>query len=523
MRKINIELLSYSPKNLAETLSNQFTTTDYILNKRQFRYLVNYFASSENLAEPMTMVVESNYTSRSYLYDYSRYYSLCFQDGYKPINKRIHFFTSDFSMFSIDQFVEEIENKSSSLLSEECYLGYVVVKNIPKYVFGPTILRPYSANKNNKRFFPALRNYDIHLLGREYNIDSLVFQEQDMVVSACSTVSLWVAFHKTSVLFKTKLPTPSEITLMAKNFSGNLPTRTYPSTGLDLHQIVTVIDAVGLDFEIINNETYWDNFNRLKAYVHAYIYSGLPVLLGLDLDEKHLVTIVGFSDKCEHNGGSKRLVPRNWSKPRMKTDDINMFYIHCDQTGAFARLKLNSFEKKVELAIDDFNSQLKSGKVVSLTVPLYHKIRIKYDDIYNQIILLNRIFKKTVHRDQRSVLKWDIFLVLSERYKSYEFEKIDAFYEGLERKVRNHVLLTEFPRFIWVARLYYGEFVLMDIVFDTTGIANGFFCLDFFLFDAAFRENLSHHIEQNQSSIDALASINAEYPPLLKEAISSQL
>ncbi len=523
MRKINVDLLSYTPKNLAKILSNQFTPTEYIERKRQYRYLVNYFASSENLANPMTMVVESNYTSRSFLYDYARYYSLCFDDRYKPDNKRIHFFSSDFSDYSVEQFVEEIEDKESSLLSEDKYLGYVVVKNIPKYVFGPTLLRPYSADKDHKRFFPVLRNYEIHLLGREYNIDSLVFQEQDMVVSACSTVSLWVAFHKTSLLFKTKLPTPSEITLLAKNFSGNLPTRTYPSTGLDLHQIVTVIDAVGLDFEIINNETYWDNFNRLKAYVHAYIYSGLPVLLGLDFVEKHLVTIVGYSDKNEHHSVKKRIVPRDWSKPRLKSDDINMFYIHCDQTGAFARLKLNSFEKRVDLAIDDYNSQLKSGKVVSLTVPLYHKIRIKYDDVYNQIILLNRIFKKVVKRDQRSALTWDIFLVLSEKYKSCEFEKIDNFYNRLESRVRRYVLLSEFPRFIWVARLYYNEFVIMDIVFDPTGIANGFFCLDFFLFDSSFREILSHHIKQNKSSIDALASINIEYPGLLKEAISSQL
>ena len=520
LRKIQIELKAYSAPELIQQLSNQFTSVDYIRKKRQLKYLINYFAGGNQKLIPKTIVIETGYTSRSFLYDYSRFYSLCFQDNYKPSNKRIHFFSTEFSSYNIDQFLAEIENKESEILSNDNYLGYVVVKNLPKFVFGPCLLRPYQKDLEQKRNFPVTKNYNIHLVGRTYKLETLVFQEQDTIVSACSTVSLWIAFHKTSELFNTKLPTPSEITLKAKNFSGNFPSRTYPSLGFDLNQIVTVIDSVGLDFELINDDSYWSDFNRIKSFVYAYIYSGIPVLLGLDVNqEKHLVTIVGYSD----NDGSIYDKIKSPRKPRLKSDSIKHFYIHCDQTGAFARLNIDRFEKKVVLSLDHHKEDFQKGNVVSLIVPLYQKIRIKFDDIYEQIIIINRLFKKLVIISQRRELSWDIFLIESEKYKQKEFPKIDEFYERMRGTVRKHVMLAELPRFIWVARFIHKDFVLIDLIYDTTDIANGFYCLNTFAYNNDFKNMVLEEFEQNNSFSDALSELNSEYPNLIKESLSLQI
>jgi hypothetical protein len=331
----SIELLEYSQENLAYALKNDFiSVNDLTANKFHFRYLLDYFADTHDALAAKMIVIESDYVSRSYLNDYSSYYSLCFSDEYKKKCKRVHFFNI---RFTLDEFKSDIVDNINKFINNDTYLGYIVVNNLPTVIIGATVLKTYH---NNSHRFYITRECEVSLFGKKLRIQSLIFQEQDKVVSACATTALWIAFHKTSSYFQTQHPSPSAITTSAKN-SFSYSGRIFPNKeGLDHFQIGNAIESVGLVFEL-RNKVELKNPRIVKSFIYSYCKLGLPVLLGLNINNKgrHLITISGF-----------RYGPMNDANQepediKMIANNINMFYAHDDRIGPFSRLPISPSER----------------------------------------------------------------------------------------------------------------------------------------------------------------------------------
>lgn len=471
---------------------------EYIVqNKFHYKFFLEYFQSHGNGDHgAQTIVIEEKYISKAFLHDYSEYYSLCFQQ-YSRYSKRIHFFKSNFCTEDLLKEIAISTQKGRKFLTNKAYIGYIVVKNLPNINIGAVVLNTYPRKLDKDRNYTVKKIYPVNILGISLSVKSLAFQEQDKVISACATSAIWSAFHKTSELFQTSTPTPNEITKSAKNLfvsSGRL----FPNLGLDHTQIGNTIDSIGLEFELRNNEDVLDDLSYVKSFIYSYIRSGIPVLLGIDIHDrgKHLITITGYRQSREIIKKTKEIA--------LFSEGINEFYAHDDQVGPFSRLLFNEKSNTVITSWwkDDSGKSFHEAEVVSIFVPVYHKIRLNFDNVLSEIYPFDALLR--IWSIKKMFINWDVFILPSNHYKS-KLSTLDSD-RGFTTKIRRQNL----PKYIWIARAYIDNKLQIEFIFDSTDIAGGHNCLMVNIISFELEEFLRNefYIEELRSSVKEIMGIN---------------
>jgi hypothetical protein len=466
-------VLPYTDQNLALALSNNLTSKDKIVTRMHYKYFCEYLGNGGDGLNARTILIEHKYISKSYLIDYSNYYSTCFNE-YDRFCKRLHFFSKEITLRQFNSALKTSNTSNASIWKS--YLGYIVVKPLPLHVIGATLLKTYESTNANKRAFPSAKSYQINLFGKELNIKSLAFQEQDSVVGACASSALWSAFHKTSQLFQTPLPSPSDITKSAKNLFQNSG-RTYPNGGLDHFQIGNAIESVGLVSELRNSNKFTD-VAYLKSFLYAYNKMGLPILLGIQFPGigAHLIAVTGYKEE------------NNFSFPRtqqmsLKASKIERLYAHDDQIGPFSRL---GFSQSGDI-ITGWPAATQNGgnliaKLISLFIPIHNKIRLTFEDIYSKVRMMDFYFLQSIPNLE---IYWDIYLDFSNEYKK------DIYNLQLTDTDLKYALLTEpLPKYVWIAKGCVNTECIIEFLFDATQIAHSDFCIKINVFNASLRTNI---------------------------------
>lgn len=465
-----MQILSYSDANLAESLSNEYTPKEVIKAKNHFTYLKGYLSHPEINAQ--TIVIEKNYVSKDFLQDYATYYSLCFEE-YRKFCTRIHFFSN---VFNEEEFhIQILNNDSDSKEFWDNYLGFIVIKPIPVTIIGYTVLKTFASGKAfNSRNFWGIRKYKIHLYGREIELISLAFQEQDSVLAACATTAIWSMLNKAAVDFHTILKSPSQITKDADNVSPD-GSRLFPNKGLNLLQICQAILNSGLVSEIkqpdyllkdLNNQIIgrYISIRYLKKIINAYSPIGIPIILVINVPNGisyglHAIAISGYKQKSPST-----LAP----SPEISwlSDNIEKFYAHDDQWGPFARIGLKD---EIELLTPWtlLISPSKPTYATNIVVPLYPKIRISYEDIEAIVLGLDAILTLFFNNNTVADLVWDIKIDFSENHKARirNYSLDDS--EKIKRLTQNQ------PKYLWIADCYIGEHIIFEFTFDATDVRSG--------------------------------------------------
>lgn len=475
------EIFPYSIEKLIEIFAEKAgASQELIIDKIHTIYFQEYFQHLRT----QTIIVENDYIDRDFLEDFSAYYVRCFAD-YKRKCTRLHFFKNKFGYDEYNAFLEKRHKALNNWLQEN-YLGFLVVKPLPQTVIGRTCLKTYSTEPEANRNFPIVREYEVNLFGCPLKVKTLAFQEQDTVLAACATSSLWSVFHGTGVLFHHRILSPVEITKAATR---QLPieTRTFPNRGLSVEQMAHAIQDVDLEpFLVeIKNEEY-----ILKSYIYAYLKFGIPVILGVNLYivannnslkyiGKHAVAVTGYRMERE------RLASNNHEKFQLVSSRMSKIYAHDDQVGPFARMlfdgqKISLPETESKQALISMSTSWKvQGAEIGdiravpliLLIPLYHKIRIPLGNVYETEGVLNAILANLSENKKLPIGKfeWDISLTSVNKFKSELFSRGDG------HNNFKHILLKSMPHFIWRATaLNKGKFVI-DLLFDATDIEQGRF------------------------------------------------
>ena len=452
------QIVDFSDEALYAALSNDRRAVSQVSTSRQVKYLAQYLKSEDGI-KAKTIIVEYNYTDGDYLDDVAAYYVRCFSK-YERRCKRIHFFDSAIDEAHFLQLVSGESSDEELSSFQDSYIGFIVARPLPEAVIGRTVLRTYEPD-NGRRNYKATRDYTANLFGIPLTIrKSLAYQEQDTVLAACATVALWSSFQKTAELFGNPAPRPATITTNANQFAGE--SRPFPSRGLQVQQIITAIRAVGLEPEIVQMGPYVP----LASLLRAYLKFGLPVILGIDVEDEglHAVALTGYSldNSKAINKESKNAVP-------MKGLSISKFYAHDDQVGPFARMWVmeNSAPKNGEGSVFfEGWTCTDSGKKKRLTpkvviVPTYDKIRVTFLNVHKWVALLHQIADSVVFPSDE--LEWDIHLIGNNEIKAAA--KTDFDFE-----VRKTLLLAQHPRFIWRTRLFVKGLAVMDLLADATDL-----------------------------------------------------
>jgi len=458
--------------------------TDYI-----YRYTKDLGATS--------ILLEFDYVDKDYLEDYSRYYVKCFSsNGYKCA--RLHFFAKDINHKYINDVLVSGNNSEQAKTLRDTYLGFMVIKPLPKTFIGKTCLKHYRDINIQGGIKRALkRSYNVDLFGINLHIESIAFQEQDKVVAACATTAIWSSLHATSWRSIREISACSEITTNAINHIDN-SNNSFPNKELSNKQIMRALDIEGFRHhnELIAKMIKMDFFNSVRTHID----SNLPLILGVEVygvsDENiltkkagHAVTILGYKLSA--------------TKPAI--------YIHDDRLGPFVRasfVELKDFTYQSTADADnkhswglilqekDDSGQWKKAHEVllpdSLIVPTHKKVRLSSSfatntcslivDEYEAMVRslgegknieenLNQV-KFTIKLSEISAIRQEI---INHSYNECDQEGLPLSKEELESliKEKSAFLTGRYARFQWVASFSYKNVPAFKILFDATDIPQG--------------------------------------------------
>lgn len=306
-----------------------------ILQKPQVGYIFNYL----NEMKAKSVLLEFDYVDKDFLEDFTRYYAKRYgNDGHKCA--RMHFFANTIDHGCItsvleggagaDQIVEQLQKS---------YLGFMVIKPLPKTFIGKTCLQVLPdvkiAGKEKQRLS---RRYDVDLFGIKLSVDSIAFQEQDKVVAACATTAIWSAFHSLSWRSVRSIRSCSEITMSALNDRDG-SSNSFPNSGLSSEQILRSIDAEGLRHHMESARDV--ERSRFFQTVVGHIDSQLPLIFVGDVFD-----ISGRKEKVQGKGLPKSKLVLKGSHAicilGYKSDQEDVLYVHDDRYGPYVRAKIIS-------------------------------------------------------------------------------------------------------------------------------------------------------------------------------------
>lgn len=464
------------------------STSAQISSKQHITYLFEYLSS----LGANTIVLESRYIDHDYLEDYAGYYVRCF-NRYRRTTTRLHFFGHTFNLRQFSSVVLESPNNRLGKKIADSYLGFIVVKPLPQTIIGRSCLKTYPSD-NGRRQFPTLHKYNLNLFGLPLSVESLAYQEQDKVVAACATSALWSVFQGSGKVFHHPIPSPVEITKSASLHipdTGAVPheTRTLHHSGLTPTQIAHGVRSVGMDPYLIGAS----NEYVLKSTAYAYMKAKIPALLGISLYELangtqiamglHAVVITGYSL------GHPQPSPFSNSNILITASRIDKIYVHDDQIGPFARMGFAA-NNQMETAWPD--SRGNKGNVYAnpfmLLIPLYHKIRIPFQIVYEKLALFDAILE--VLRGPGFIplttkLEWDIYLCEVNDFKTEI--STNAF---LDKKTKRDALLINMPKYLWRATGIDNGIQKIDVLFDATDIEQGAIIVTILVYDIQLRSTL---------------------------------
>jgi hypothetical protein len=531
---INRDIYDLTKKSLSELFheSNGKTDLKFIEEKKHVRYLQGYLLKKTGL-QARFVVVERDYINKDYLIDYSTYYSTCFEK-YSKTGSRLHFFSTDLELeeFKSKFYNIIIQGTKSNTVNQDfwrnTYLGYIVVKPIPNFFIGFTLLKHYNFNPEKDCFrkdreFWGTKDYKIHIFGNEVIVPSLAFQEQDQNVAACATIAIWSMLQIAAEDYYVTLQSPSEITRNSGivAYNGN---RLIPNKGLSVLQMSQAITQNNLVTEVRERTEYKGDasFNLyIKKLIRAYSNLKIPSILLLNLSpaknckgeeaefDGHAVAISGYRMRSLNDVKRRNNLLQRISK-LFKPDSIiwnadlvDQLYVHDDQWGPFSKI---SFQGKQKIKSKNWESILQSKNILTegLVISVYPKVRIPYDDMDSKVIRLNKFFVDHLKKKIVGDFVWDIQLHLSENFKNLEIQTSELFddQDAYDRSLQFKLLGCSMPKYIWVVTVKIDEQKVLHLVYDATGLSGSNTILKIFGYFPDFTSLFKNTLERYQSITD---------------------
>lgn len=423
----------------------------------------------------VSILIENDYIDRDYIEDYAGFFSRSFRD-YKSKCSRVHFFSDYIDEIS---YKEAVLSKNKSCISEG-YLGFMVVKPLPKSIVGRTCLN-YKKIFTDSSFLKVLyRPYPVSFNGFSLNVNSVAFQEQDKSASACSTNSIWTLFQLTSQIYHHPVRSPHAITKSATDGIYNKYSRSFPNRGLSVIQMLAAIREVGIDYDIQRSDR---DMSFLKGIIYSYVKYNIPCLLASSVLIKktnppfvleklssfrnffykkvgaHAVTVVGYLlDENKKLDGRQRYKGGEMVSPvPLKSNRVDKLIIHDDSIGPFCEYEIINGM----LSTKDSDKLLLPGFIIT---PLYHKVRASYDmvlSVLSQITVLLDVI--IFDRIKGLFYEWDVFLNNSNSYKNYLKG------EAVEDLQFIKAMHCSMPKYIWQSSLVCNDYgCAADFIFDAT-------------------------------------------------------
>ena len=408
-----------------------------------------------------------------FLRDYARFYSRAY--GSIPrYTMRYHFFSEEINeeefknILSNSTYLKEWLGKKGYESLEDVYLGFVVKKPVKDQnsqpLLGRTAVRPYceSSDEGYKRVFIKSK-INLSLFGIPLTVETTPFINQDEGVGVCAAAAIWI----TNGLLNASFGLPpeqslAEITEMAHRHPGL--SRTFPSQGFNIYQVIHYFKSHSLDVEVVNvKESRRVNSNFFMRFVKAFVDANIPVIAVLNM----------YQNRNDESPAGRHAAVITGYKFDPRTRRVVALYVHDDQIGPYAKVSFSldddgkSIEWKYEKNSEWNDMGYTKISVPLLIVPVYPKIRLAFSKVYGYADELLRRY---------SGYEYDISLKNVRDYKQYlwmtqkKFWWHEPYEKMLVPRTKWELLELNMPRFLWIIRTYKKDRHVADVVLDATAV-----------------------------------------------------
>lgn len=448
---------------------------------RQGEYLREYLSD----LNATSVLLEPSYFDRDYLSEFSAFYCAS-SAGYPNLCRRAHYFSEALDREALEAAVAADGPERARF--EASYLGFIVLRPIPKTPIGRTVLRWYpDASPQLPRVVEPSREYACHVAGLTLRVTGLAWQQQDVGVGACATVALWSMLHSSAFDDRHVVPTTAEITRIGHG-PGMSAYRAFPSRGLTFGQLVAAVRDSGFAPLVVPGNVTRpgnpgaDRFSRehFSASLAAFIRSGYPVLVGGMLVDGQTQRPIGRHAVCAVGFRQAMSGPQAQGTVQLEDAATEYVYIHDDNTGPAARFKIDS-DSSGAVVLRPSPPPPRNGRSApgsSAAAPLFHPsallaaahddVRLSPDVLHSRALELGGVL--TTATGGKLALTVSARFTRLSQYVEAELETVLNRLPGTLGRTRL-ALWERVPPMslhLGVLRFGMGAAPLLDVLFDTT-------------------------------------------------------
>ena len=384
----------------------------------------------ENMRDGLFCVIEYPYVDKVYRDSYYNYYSSKHY-SYQRDCIRVSLFES--------------EIKSEHFLNPEChldlnrkYLGYFIIRPTINALFGRSIINPKAFEENSCKICTCKINSLVY--GVKLETEGFPHSSQDGETIKCAETTIWGLMEYFGNKYAEYKPTlPSKIHEAIARFSYQ---RQLPSIGLAMDQISFALKEFGFGTEVYSYSTYR---NDIYNIIDNYIESGIPVIVGLQSDEiGHAIIAIGKQYiEISDWKNIKKSCFNAWGKEHEYFDASNIPAKYIVQDDNMDPYCIISLDKPGE----HYEDERSKYKIDTVVVPLYPKIYL--ETVVAKNLALEIIKDKFVGFEFGSDFVFRFYLSSSRSFKNHI-----AIQKDMDVQLKNNLLITKMPKFIWCAEFY---------------------------------------------------------------------
>jgi len=246
-------------------------------------------------------VLEYRYIDADWRSEHASFYAGTFR-RYPSVAHRLHFFTQPIPDSAL-------VGDGPAGFADLAYLGYVVLRPVPAAPVGRAFLTPPAHVAD---MVTCQGTDTVNLLGEQLHVRGAAFMAQDAMLLRCAHATLWMSAYHHHRRFDGRRWLPAEIADAAPGEIGQ--GRTVPSLGLDLYQMSTASEALGMPPVVydMDSKPPGETLQRLAC---RYLNSGLPVIVA---SPGHAFVLIGYR---RDNAG--------------QPDEMLVFLRHDDEAGPY--------------------------------------------------------------------------------------------------------------------------------------------------------------------------------------------
>ncbi len=386
----------------------------------------------------------------------------CYVDGFYR-DSYYHYFSSKLNCYSRDCIrislfdgevhEDEFADPDKYDLLQKRYLGFYVLRPTFPLVIGRSVISPKALKDSEMRL--CVSAFNTTAIGLKFKVCGFPHSSQDTETITCAETTLWAIMEYFGNKYSYYKPVqPSKIIKQLNDLSFE---RQVPSRGLAVHQISYALKEFGFGTRMYGKDQYGDEFERLLS---CYVESGIPLVVAIQNKAArigHALLVVGrendytsrFDELEPYKIDDKEslLALKNKNIAIYDYDSMPKRFVFIDDNHPAYR-KATLAKPAAHYPSDEW----KQCTITHFIAPLYPKIYLEAFEAKKYVVkfLLNGL--QPIHEHSEIVLR--VFLASSRSYK-HELARN----AGVSGELKNLLIETQMPKFIWVAEISTKELI----------------------------------------------------------------